>query len=552
MSENNLSKLEKAITFQNNNELDLAENIYEQILATDKKNFNALYLLGTLKAQKNKNEEAIFLIKKSLNINPDNFIAYSNLGLINYNINKLDEAIVEFNKSILLNPEYSESYNGLGSVYLKQKKYLLAFKNYKKSIKVNKQFLNGYLNIAKLLVELQKYNRAEIILEKLLIIDPNNYENYYVKGIINKRLGKFELSKKSYLRSIELNPNHHLSYNEIGYLSYLNKDFQNAYLYMNKSIAINKSFKGGFLNRGILNLLTGKFVEGWKDYCIGKDTVYPATTKPLWNGQLNLLNKNIFIYSEQGIGDVIQLTRYLFILKKHFNKIFFKIPSSLKYLFSNINNFADNKIELVSNFENIEDCHFHLPLFNLGLFFNEIPNEINYLNIDRELVNVWSKKLNSKNYNIGICWKAGKKEDLYRSEFATERSFELDQLAKIISLDSVTFINLQKEHEEDQKNNYYGKIKVFKEMDSTKPFMDTAAIMINCNLIITCDTSIAHLAGTMGKKTFLMLNYNNHWVWGVDKGYCDWYKTVKIFRQTKSKSWNEPFNEVYDDIKSLL
>ena len=552
MSDYNLSELNKAIKLQSNNQLDMAEKIYEQILTRDEKDFNALYLLGTIKAQKNKNDEAVFLIKKSLSINPNNFIAYSNLGLIYYNINKLEEAIIEFNKSILVNSEYSESYNGLGSVYLKQKKYFLAFKNYKKSVRINKQFLSGHLNIVKLLVELQKYKRAELILDKLLIIDPNNYENYYIKGIIYKRLGKFELSKENYLKSIELNPDHHLSYNEIGYLFYLNKYFKNAYFYMDKSIAINKSFKEGFLNRGILNLLTEKFVEGWKDYCIGKETAYPRTRKPLWDGQVNLKNKSIFIYSEQGFGDVIQFTRYLFILKNHFNKIIYKIPSSLKYLFSNINNFMDHKIELVTDFKKVDQCDFHLPLFNLGLFFNEIPNEIDYLKIDKKLVDMWSKKINKKNYNIGICWKAGKKTDLLKSEFASERSFKLDELAKIISLKEVTLINLQKEHEEDHKNIYYNKITIFKEMDIAQPFLDTAAIIMNCDLIITCDTSIAHLAGTMGKKTFLLLNYNNDWRWGVDKDYCSWYKTVKLFRQTASKSWNEPFNQVYDNIKTLL
>jgi tetratricopeptide (TPR) repeat protein len=552
MSENNLSKLEKAIALQSNNQLDMAENIYEQILATNEKDFNALYLLGTIKAQKNKNDQAIFLIKKSLDINQNNFIAYSNLGLIYYNVNKLEEAIVAFNNSILLNSKYSESYNGLGSVYLKKKEYHLALKNYKKSIRINKKNLSARLNIVKLLVELQKYQKAELILDKLLIIDQNNYENYYIKGIINKRLRKFKTSKENYLKSIKLNPNHHLSYNEIGYLFYLNKDFKNAYLYMNKSIAINKSFKEGFLNRGMLNLLTGKFVEGWKDYCAGKETPYPNTKKPLWDGKLNLKNKSIFIYSEQGLGDIIQFTRYLSVLKNSFSRIVYKIPDSLKYLFSNINNFMDNKIELVTDFEKVDQCDFHFPLFNLGLFFNEIPNETNYLNIDKELVNAWSKKLNNKFYNIGICWRAGKKKDLLRSEFAAERSFELDQFAKIISLDRVMLINLQKEHEEDQKNNYYGKIKIFKEIDLVKPFIDTAAIIINCDLIITCDTSIAHLAGTLGKKTFLLLNYNNDWRWGIDKNYCGWYKNIKIFRQTESKSWDEPFNQIYDNIKSLL
>ena len=103
MSDYNLSELDKAIKFQSNNQLDIAEKIYEQILTRDGKDFNALYLLGTIKAQKNKNDEAVFLIKKSLSINPNNFIAYSNLGLIYYNLNKFEEAIIEFNNSILVN-----------------------------------------------------------------------------------------------------------------------------------------------------------------------------------------------------------------------------------------------------------------------------------------------------------------------------------------------------------------------------------------------------------------------------------------------------------------
>jgi tetratricopeptide (TPR) repeat protein len=148
MNDYNQIQLEKGIALQSNNQLDMAEKIYKQILSSDAKDFNALYLLGTIKAQKNENEEAIILIKKSLNINQNNFIAYSNLGLIYYNINKLEEAIIEYNNSILLNSKYSESYNGLGSVYLKQKKYLLAFKNYKKADKINKKVFEFTIPLA--------------------------------------------------------------------------------------------------------------------------------------------------------------------------------------------------------------------------------------------------------------------------------------------------------------------------------------------------------------------------------------------------------------------
>ena len=552
MSDYNLSKLETAITLQSKNQLDMAEKIYEEILTSDGRNFNALYLLGTIKAQKKKFEEAIFLIRKSLSINQNNFIALSNLGTIFFNINRYEDAITEFNNSILLNPKNSDSYNGLGNVYRKQKKYLLALINYKKSIRLNEKFFIGHYNIVKLLLALEKYNWGQIFLDKLIISYPDNYENYYLQGIIHKRLHKFELAKKSFLKSIELNPSHEKSYNEIGCLYYFNKDFKNALSYMNKCANVNPNFKEIYLNIGIVCLLNENYTEGWKNFCRSKNTKQVKSKKPLWAGQLDSKNKKIFIYSEQGLGDVIQFTRYLFILINYFDKIIFKIPNTLKYLLSGINSLTNNKIELVTDFEKIDECDFHLPLINLTLFFKEIPTEINYFNIDQKYIVEWSKKLSNKDYKIGICWKAGKQKEILSSEFATERSFTLNQFAKIISLDKVMLINLQKEHEEDQKNSYYNKIKIFKEMDVDRPLMDTAAIIMNCNLIITCDTSIAHLAGTLGIKTFLILNYNNHWVWGVDKNYCRWYKNVKIFRQDKTKSWDEPFNQVYNIVKSSL
>ena len=113
-------------------------------------------------------------------------------------------------------------------------------------------------------------------------------------------------------------------------------------------------------------------------------------------------------------------------------------------------------------------------------------------------------------------------------------------------------ISLQKEPFEDKDNTFYKKLIKFDNLDNENPFEDTAAIIDNCELIISCDTSIAHLAGTLGKKTFLMLNYNNDWRWGLDKEYCQWYKNIKIYRQVLPNSWDLPFQKCYEDILKNL
>ena len=545
MSDKNL---EIAINFHKNNELKKAEKIYVQILKIDNKNFNVLYLLGTLKIQLQEYKAGINFIKKSLQINDNNFIAYSNLGLCYYNLNKLDKAIFFLNKSISQNNNYYESYNNLGSVYLKQKKYLKAFQNYKKAILINNKFYDGYLNIVKLLIELQKYKCAEKFLESLLNVNSNYYEYYYLKGLIYKRLGHFQTSMENYLLAIEKNPNHHLSFNEIGFLFWLKKDYKNAIIYFDKSLSINKDFKGALINKGMTKLLLDEFNEGWNDYYNGRDEFIIKTTTPIWNGEMNLKDKSIFIYAEQGLGDIIQFTRYIFLLDDNFKKIYFKIPKALKYIFSKIN----KKIELVTDFEKINICDYFSPLMQLPLIFKTIPKEINYLNITEKSVKLWLKKLPLGKYNIGVCWRSGNKNDLLFSEYSKFRSFNLDNLNKLLEIKNVNLISLQKEPFEDKNNIFYKKLMIFENIDNKNSFEDTAAIIENCELVITCDTSIAHLSGTMGKKTFLMLNYNNDWRWGSDKEYCKWYKNIKIYRQDLPNSWDLPFQKCYEDILKIL
>lgn len=545
MSDKNL---EVALNFHKNNELKKAEEIYLQILKKNKNDFNALYLLGTLKSQLNEYEQGITLIQKSLLINDNNFLAYSNLGLCYYNLNKLDEAILFLNKSILQNNNYHESYNNLGSVYLKKKKYLKAFQNYKKSVLINNKFHEGYLNIVKLLIEVQKYKYADKYINKLLNIDPDNYEYYYLKGLIYKRLNIYNISLENYLLAIQKNPKHYLSYNEIGFLFWLQKDYKNALTYFDKSLSINKDFKGALINKGMTNLLLNRFNEGWEDYYNGRSEFIIKAKSHLWYGEMNLKDKSIFIYAEQGLGDVIQFTRYIFLIINNFKKIYFKIPKSLNYLFSKIS----EKIELVNDFEKINLCNYYSPLFQLPLIFKTIPKEINYLNINKKLVNDHIKNFPSKGYNIGVCWRSGNKKDILYSEYSKSRSFEIDKLNKISEIKKVNLISLQKEPFEDKDNIFYKKLITFENLDNKNPFEDTVAIIENCELIISCDTSIAHLAGTMGKRTFLMLNYNNDWRWGLDKDHCQWYKNMKIYRQLIPNSWDQPFQKCYEDVLKIL
>jgi len=101
-------------------------------------------------------------------------------------------------------------------------------------------------------------------------------------------------------------------------------------------------------------------------------------------------------------------------------------------------------------------------------------------------------------------------------------------------------------------SNDVEKVKIFKNIDQQHPFIDTAAIILNCDIIITCDTSVAHLSGALGKETLLLLPYNNYWVWGINESQSVWYNNILLFRQKKMNEWQEPVFELLEYLKKKM
>ena len=551
-----MSALEQALHFHSKNNFAEAKRIYKDLIGKDKTDFNALYLLGTLEVQEKNYKDGIIYLKKSLQINQKNFVALNNLGLAYFNLKDMELAEKYFLKSLEINPNYFESYNNLGNIFLNKKNYLKAIKYYKKCLSINNSYTISLLNVARLLIEKRKYKLSKKILDKIKIIEPKNAEIYFLNGIIEKKNFRNDIALDSFMTSINLKLDYCEAYNEIGFLYILSKDFNKAEYYLKKAIEIDKNYAEAKFNIGWIKLLQEDFIEGWKNYQYRKKKLseYPkfSIKTPELDNLSNLEEKKIFIYCEQGLGDIILFYRYILLLENIVSKIFFYIPSSLKYILSRKN----TNIEFVNNFSKLQECDFQCSLMDLPSIFNKntnnIPKNIPYLVADEDLKRTWFSKLNKEKFKIGICWNAGKKVNPDDNNFALERSFNLNEFAKIFSLKNIELICLQKNLINFENDEMLKHIKIFEKIDETKPFMDTAAIIENCNLIISCDTSIVHLAGSLGKETLLILNYNNYWTWGINQNNSVWYDNVRILRQTKPGSWKEPFDEAYKIVKEKI
>ena len=207
---------------------------------------------------------------------------------------------------------------------------------------------------------------------------------------------------------------------------------------------------------------------------------------------------------------------------------------------------------IFSNNEKLPDFDIHCPLLSLPYKFSttlkNIPFNEKYLFPNGDRIIKWKKTFDYKFYNIGINWQASPNPDL-----DIGRSFKLEYFYDISTVKKIKLYSLQKFNGLDQINENIKKLKlnIIDNFDEEAAFVDTAAIIENLDLVITCDTSIAHLSGAIGKKTFLLLQKNCEWRWLRDINFSPWYNSIKIYRQKTQDDWSNVFDEVKKDIKRL-
>jgi len=263
-----------------------------------------------------------------------------------------------------------------------------------------------------------------------------------------------------------------------------------------------------------------------------------------WSGE-NLDNKKILIISEQGIGDNIQFFRYLFSLKENYKcEIVFYTDKILEHLFKN------SPFQIITDLKDEKDIDYFQNLLSLpGIFYKKnkfLQSPINYINFDNKKSLFWKNKLEKfKKPVIALNWQ-GSKDFL----FDDERSIDLINFKNILNINKYSFISLQKNFGSEQidKYNFSNLIYDFSnEIDiNGKAFEDTIHILININLLITSDTALAHLAGTMGIKTYLLLSYNPEWRWFIEIQKKCFYPEIKIIQQKEYGNWKGVFKQLED------
>lgn len=403
--------------------------------------------------------------------------------------------------------------------------------------------VEGLLSSAASLYRSGQLDEAEQLYTQVLAADPNSFAAHNNLANVLKDRDQYREAVEHYQRAADLRPDAGTYANLLYIYSDLRRD-EDARTCYHKALQLEPDSVLAHYNGSLWLLRNGDFKSGWIEYEWRFKTggyVVQDLPQPRWNGQ-SLQDKTILLWADQGAGDFVMFVRFAASLKKLGARVVLGVPDPLRPLAA-----LCRGVDQVIGEYAPPDFDFHAPLMSLPAALNttidSIPRSVPYILIDKDRVARWRQKLGD-GLKVGIAWQGSRK---YRHDH--RRSIPLKHFAPL-AMPGVRLISLQK-GEESQIASAGFKVESLGEIDR-EAFMDTAAVMRCLDLVVTSDTSIAHLAGAIGVPTSVALDSMPEWRWLWDRADCPWYPTMALFRQKEQGNWTQVFQDIAADLKKRL
>jgi hypothetical protein len=382
--------------------------------------------------------------------------------------------------------------------------------------------------------------RALALMEQAIahgIDTPLYYRNI---GEIYRVLGRHQEAAAAARRSVVLNPGDPIALMNCAIILADQKLTDEAISCFEAALAIRQDLPAAHFGLAEALLSQGKFTRGWEEYewrfrLADVPPLMPPTTKPQWDGT-PMLDGTLVLIADQGFGDAIQFGRYIPWAAARANKIVLACSPQLKPILRQLN--PDMRLSITWN--DIGEFAAWCPLTGLprlaDMTIDNIPRDIPYLTAEPARIARWKAHLDGLTprglRRVGIVW-AGR--PAHKNDW--KRSMTLAALAPIAALDGIALVVLQKGPQQRQTGAYYGRAPLIHLSAEVEGFDDTMAIMAGLDLVLTVDTSVAHLAGAMGLPVWILLPWCAEWRWLQDRADSPWYPTARLFRQPAPNDW---------------
>lgn len=476
--------LNEAQQAEENDELGLAKNCYQQVLSLDPKNLPSLNSLGAIYYRASNYERASQLFKRATKVAPNKPRAWTNLGACYHDSGKPQRAITCYKKAIGDNPNYVNAYQNLGNTYDHIREHELALAARIEALALAPGPTNARV-LAKSYRAVGRYDRALSLLERAAIKAPQNINIHFDLALILLGIEQWERGFDEYEWRF-------------------------------------KRPEMGSLKSSLEPIFSGKAYKGE-----------------------NLSKSTLVLFTEQGFGDCILFARFVWKIRKHVGQIIIYCRPGLGRLFKRA-----LPIDVVcESIDELPAFDFHLPLLSIPRAFPEVCSDIanpnGYLTHPKPPQKAMPK--NNAPFTVGIVWSVSDSGYDYR-----DKKIPLSMLKPLLRIKGVTFISLQVgddslELKSAGVTQYFSKAKL-----KLNDFADTADIITQLDLVISVDTSVAHLTGALAKPVWVLLKKEPYWVWQPDGERSTWYPSARLYRQFSRGDWSDVIRRITKDLYNLV
>jgi tetratricopeptide (TPR) repeat protein len=502
--------------------------------------------LGAVLQQQGQSAEAAACCRRALKLKPDFIEAHYNLGDALRGQGKLDEAVVSYRRTLELKPDLVDAHYHLGAALKEQRKLDEAVACFRRTLELKPNDAEVHNNLGIVLNDQGKPDEAIACFHRALELMPGFLEAHNNLGVTLNGQGKPEEAMACYRRALELKPDYVPAHNNLGNALMNAGKLDEAIACYRRALELEPDYAEAHSNRSLASLLMGNFEDGWSEYdwrWKANNFAQPVFSQPLWDGR-PLEGRAILLYAEQGLGDTIHFVRYAAQVKQRGGSVVVKCPRPLLYLLRSCAGID----RLVAEGEELPPFGVQAPLLSLpGIFhttLENLPATVPYLYAEPDLVQRWQQELDRlAGFKIGIAWQGSRKHPKDR-----DRSIPLGCFEPLARCCGVRLLSLQKHSGTEQIQEVAQRFPIIdlasRLDEASGAFMDTAAVMKTLDLVITCDTAVAHLAGALGVPVWVALPLVPDWRWLLDRSDSPWYPTMRLFRQESHGDWPGVFRRI--------
>jgi len=498
---------------------------------------NSLKELGRL-------PEAIESYSMALAADPGNVETLHNRAAVNMLLERYAEALRDYDELLVRQGESAADLIGRGAALLALGRNEDALPPLERAAALLPEDHDVHVQHGVALLRLDRHAQAVASFNRALAIKRSRPEVLNNRGVALAGLGRTDEALEDFIEAGSLAGDSAEAHTNMGVLFKSIGRYRQAAASFDRALSLKRDDPAASFESAFLQLTLGEFRKGWPLYEARfrvPALAIPARDfgVPRWDGNVALEGKTLLVHAEQGLGDTIQFSRYMPLLAEKGARVVFEVMPQLAALL------RGPQIQVVARGEALPPADFHCPLLSLPLAFDtqldSIPNKVPYLFAESARIATWGAKLRElPGLRIGIAWQGNMQVE--RLIWARGRSMPLQALAPLAEVPGVSLVSLQKGPGTEQLRevSFRDSVLDLSEAIDTGPdaFLDTAAVMAGLDLVISSDTSIAHLAGALARPVWVALNAAADWRWLLERTDSPWYPTMRLFRQPDgTKGW---------------